>query len=235
MFKRICICIISFNFFSSILIAKPNVRNRINFDDDWKFHFGNVLSPIKDFNYSIANIFSKAGKREDGHLQWKVNYEAGILSVLACKKGRKISAGVDTTGSPAEVVITPYKTTMIADGKDATVINVTVVDNEGREVPGANNLITFSITGDAKIIGAGNGDPGSHEPDKCMDGNWQRKLFNGKCQVIVQAGTSPDVIKFEAASKGLWKGSTDIITVSPENLAVSPGKKYLDKYARTSP
>lgn len=31
----------------------------------------------------------------------------------------------------------------------------------------AYTLIRFSIKGDAKIIGVGNGDPSSHEPDKC--------------------------------------------------------------------
>ena len=71
---------------------------------------------------------------------------------------------------PSEVVVTPYKTTMLADGKDAAVINITAVDKQGREVPDANNLITFSISGDAKIIGVGNGDPSSHEPDKIFEG-----------------------------------------------------------------
>jgi beta-galactosidase len=92
-----------------------------------------------------------------------------------------------------------------------------VIDKEGREVPDADNMIRFSIKGDGKIIGVGNGDPSSHEPDKCADGAWQRALFNGKCQVIVQAGTTPDLIKFEATSVGLFAGSTDIMTVSPEN------------------
>jgi len=79
----------------------------------------------------------------------------------------------------------------------------------------------------AKIIGVGNGDPSSHEPDKCADGAWpgsesgpcKELLFNGKCQVIIQAGTKPDLIKFEAKAAGLWTGSTDIHTVSPAAFA----------------
>ena len=120
---------------------------------------------------------------------------------------------------PVEVVLTPYKTTMLADGKDVSVINVTVLDREGREVPDANNLISFHIEGGGKIIGVGNGDPSSHEPDKCADGAWQRTLFNGKCQVIVQSGTTAGMIKFEAKAVGLWTGSTDIQTVSPESVS----------------
>src|SRR4029077_11082588 len=122
------------------------------------------------------------GKKDmprNSHLQWNVNYEPGTLSAVAYKEGKKITANVETTGDAAEVVITPYKTTMLADGKDAAIINVKVIDKQGRDVPDANNLISFSISGDAKIIGVGNGDPSSHEPDKYFDDNWQRKLFNG--------------------------------------------------------
>ena len=36
-------------------------RKKISFDDNWKFHLGNAADPSKDFNYSIANIFSKSG------------------------------------------------------------------------------------------------------------------------------------------------------------------------------
>ncbi len=31
---------------------------------------------------------------------------------------------METTGAAAEVVVTPYKTTMIADGKDAVVLTL---------------------------------------------------------------------------------------------------------------
>lgn len=162
------------------------------------------------------------GKKDmprNGHLQWTVNYEPGKLEAIAYKKGKRLTAKVETTGAPAEVVITPYKTTMLADGKDATVINVSVVDKEGREVPDADNMIRFAIKGDGKIIGVGNGDPSSHEPDQCAGGLWQRSLFNGKCQVIVQSTDKAGAIQFEATAAGLWKGSTDIITVSPKAAA----------------
>jgi beta-galactosidase len=161
----------------------------------------------------------------NSHLKWTVNYEPGTIEAVAFKKGKRLQAKRETTGKPFEVVITPYKTTTIADGKDATVINVHVIDRQGREVPNANDLIRFSISGDGKIIGVGNGDPSSHEPDKCEDGKWQRKLFNGKCQVIVQSGKNPGMIKFEAKADSLWTGSTDIITVAPGSVAtVSTGR-----------
>jgi beta-galactosidase len=162
------------------------------------------------------------GKKDmprNGHLQWPVSYERGKLEAVAYKKGKKLTAKVETTGTPTEVVMTPYKTTMVADGTDATVVNISVVDREGREVPDADNMIRFELEGDATIIGVGNGDPSSHEPDKCAAGAWQRSLFNGKCQVIIQSGTKPGIIHFDAKAAGLYKGSTDIITVSPASAA----------------
>ncbi len=170
------------------------------------------------------------GKKDmprNGHLMWTVNYAPGKLEAIAYKKGKKLTAKVETTGSASEVVMTPYKTTMLADGTDVSVINLSVVDREGREVPDADNMIKFFITGPGKIIAVANGDPSSHEPDKCVDGAWQRSLFNGKCQVLVQSTNQSGTIHFEAKSSGLFTGSTDIVTVPPANVtSINIDKKY---------
>src|SRR6202008_4272530 len=49
---------ILFFFLPTILVAQ---RQKINFDSDWKFHFGHAANAEKDFNYTIATIFSKSG------------------------------------------------------------------------------------------------------------------------------------------------------------------------------
>lgn len=179
------------------------------------------------------------GKKEMprfSHLQWKVPFESGKLEAIAYKNGRSLTEKIETTGIPIEVVVTPYKTTMLADGKDATILNITVVDKDGREVPDANNMIRFSIKGAGKIIGVGNGDPSSHEPDKCLDGAWQRSLFNGKCQVIIQSTKQSGFIQFEATSSNLFNGATDIITVAPENVAnIEVDEKYVVKGEAAKP
>ena len=200
---------------------------------NWPDKRGKPIEVWVNSNADNVELFlngKSLGKKDmprNSHLKWSVNYEPGTLEAVAHKKGKRFSTKVETTTQPVEVVLTPYKTTMLADGKDATVMNVSVVDKDGKEVPTADNLIKFFIEGDGKIIGVGNGDPSSHEPDKCMEGAWQRSLFNGKCQVIVQAGKTPGVIKFAAKANGLFTGSTDIITVSPGSVAsFTNDKKY---------
>ena len=214
---------------------------------NWLGKEGKPVDVWVNTNADNAELFlngKSLGKKDmprNGHLQWSVNYQPGTLEAVAYKNGKKLTTKIETTGAPSEVVVTPYKTTMLADGRDATVINITVADKQGRLVPDANNLIQFSISGDAKIIGVGNGDPSSHEADKILDGNpiaigWQRHLFNGKCQVIVQSGKTASTIKFEAKSDGLYTGSTDILTILPasshatiETKNIQSNKKNIGK------
>lgn len=199
----------------------------------WNKPNGDPIDVWVNTNADNVELFlngKSLGKKDmprHSHLKWTVNYEPGKLEAIAYKKGKKLSKTIETTGLPVEVVVTPYKTTILADGQDATVINISVVDREGREVPDADNLIQFTVEGDGKIIGVGNGDPSSHEADKCMDGAWQRRLFNGKCQVVIQSGKKPGMIKFSAKAKGLWSGGTDIQTISPESVSsITIDKKY---------
>lgn len=188
---------------------------------NWKGQEGEPIDVWVNSNADDVELFlngSSLGKKQmprNGHLQWSVPYQAGTLSAVAHKRGKILTNSVTTTQAPAEVVVTPYKTTLLADGRDAAVINISVVGKDGREVPDANNLIHFVIGGDAKLIGVGNGDPSSHEQDKFNDTVAQRRLFNGKAQVIILAGKNPGFIRFEASSEGLWKGATDIITIPP--------------------
>ncbi len=199
----------------------------------WNKPKGDTIQVWVNSNADNVELFlngKSLGKKDmprNSHLKWTVEYAPGKLEAIAHKKGKRLYQKIETTSLPTEIVVTPYKTTMIADGKDASVINISVMDREGREVLDAENMIRFKIEGEGKIVGVGNGDPSSHEPDICVDGMWQRKLFNGKCQVIVQAGTKPDMIKFEASAVGLWKGNTEIQTVSPGSVAsVTVDKKY---------
>ncbi len=199
----------------------------------WNKPVGDSIDVWVNTNADNVELFlngKSKGKKDmprNSHLKWTINYEPGTIEAVAYKKGRRLTEKVQTTGMPVDIVVTPYKTTILADGKDATVISISVMDREGREVPDADNMIQFNIEGDGKIIGVGNGDPSSHEPDKCADGAWQRSLFNGKCQVIIQSGTKPGMIKFEAKAKGFWTGGTDIQTISAESVAaITIDKKY---------
>ncbi|MGL2963084.1 beta-galactosidase GalA [Flavobacterium sp. RSB2_4_14] len=187
---------------------------------NWPEKLGKPIDIWVNSNADEVELFlngKSLGKKtmeRNSHLQWNVNYEPGTLEAIGYKKGKKITSKVETTGQAYNVLLSPDKTILTADGKDATVINISITDDKGREVPISDNLVKFYISGDAKIIGVGNGDPSSHEPDKCSDDAWQRSVFNGKCQVIIQAGKTTGEVKFEAKSNGLQTGSVVLKLVS---------------------
>ncbi|HUB26708.1 MAG TPA: beta-galactosidase GalA [Tepidisphaeraceae bacterium] len=136
----------------------------------------------------------------NGHLEWKVPYAPGTLEAHGINAdGQTIVTKIETTGAPAKIVLTPDRTTIDADGQDVSVVTVAIADDQGRIVPTANNLVKFAIDGGGKIIGVGNGNPSSHEPDKAE----QRMAFNGLCMAIVQSGKSSGTIHLTATADGL--------------------------------
>jgi len=135
-------------------------------------------------------------------------------------------------GQPFEVQITPYKTTMKADGKDTALIAVDIIDNQGKTVESAYNLVTFTAMGKGKIIAIKKGDNTvMTAPD---NGVWKTNMYKGRCNVIVQTTTERGALKFEAKSDSLWTGSTDIQEVwpgtpHPETNAIYKPHKVKDK------
>jgi beta-galactosidase len=99
-------------------------------------------------------------------LKWNVKYTPGVLSAKGYNDGKLVAeTKVETTGEPAVTQLEPDRTIIQADGKDISVIAVSVRDAQNRVMPLATNLIHFELSGPGKIIGVGNGDPTCHEPD----------------------------------------------------------------------
>jgi beta-galactosidase len=148
-----------------------------------------------------------------GHVEWdNVPYSPGTLQAIAYNNGVPVLTNtVTTTGLPASITLWPDRSTILADGRDVSVVTVAVVDTQGRVVPTATNNINFTISGGA-IIGVGNGNPSSHEADKAS----QRAVFNGLAQVVVQAPNHPGAMTLTATSSDLI--STNITLIAATTL-----------------
>lgn len=130
-------------------------------------------------------------------LVWGLIYKPGKLEARGYKGGKLVTIDiVETTSAPAQIDLNSDTYTLKADGCDVAVIKVAIKDAKGRVVPAADNLVQFSIEGPGKIIGTGNGNPSSHEPDKAN----QRKAFNGYCLVLVQSDKQAGEIRLMASS-----------------------------------
>ncbi|MGE5428241.1 MAG: hypothetical protein ACM3O8_10130, partial [Methylococcaceae bacterium] len=70
---------------------------------------------------------------------------------------------------------------------------VKINDAKGLNVPIANDEVTFSIEGPGKIIGVGNGDPASHEPDRFVETVSSVKISRLSELVLKSLGDWPSV------------------------------------------
>ncbi len=122
--------------------------------------------------------------KKNSHLAWKVKYAPGSLEARASKGGKVVlTEKRETAGTAAKLVAVADRANITADGQDLAVINVSIVDAQGRAVPNADNKVTFALSGPGVVIGVGNGDPSCHEPDKASE----RSAFNGLCMAIMQS------------------------------------------------
>ncbi|HEX3798294.1 MAG TPA: beta-galactosidase GalA [Verrucomicrobiae bacterium] len=130
----------------------------------------------------------------NSHLEWKVKYAPGTLLARGFNGGKEILADQrETTGAPAAIQLTPHRENLRADREDVSVITTQVNDAQGRLVPNATNEITFSITGPGRIIGVGNGDPSSHEPDKFVETTSALPLENWRMKTVESLTNRPEM------------------------------------------
>ncbi len=154
--------------------------------------------------------------KKDSHLAWNVKYAPGAIEARGFKDGKQVmTAKRETAGPAAKLALTADRQAVSADGEDVAMFAVSVQDAQGRYMPIADNQVNFRVSGQAKVIGVGNGDPTSHESDKGSS----RKAFNGLCMALVQSSKAAGNITVEASSPGLTPAS---ITISSKAVKLRP-------------
>jgi beta-galactosidase len=69
--------------------------------------------------------------------------------------------------------------------------------------------MTFSVSGDAKVSGTGNGNPTSIEADQSVE----RRAFHGLAQAIILVGRKPGSVIVQAVSEDLGSGRSMMISI----------------------
>ena len=167
---------------------------------NWKGSEGKEINVTVFSNCEQVELFlnnKSLGKQSmpiNGHLEWKVNYQPGILLARGYKDGKEnITGKVETTGDAAAIQLTADRSSIKADGGDVSVITVRVNDAGGLMFPGADNQISFTLDGPGKIIGVGNGDPTSHEAERFFESVKTSKIENLKELSVNNLDNRPEV------------------------------------------
>jgi hypothetical protein len=200
-----------------------------------------------EWNMSESNLRNGSGfdTNISGDIDTNINgfdahgFEPGNLTAAALSDtGEVLSIDASLTpGAPARVLLSldaPALATgtgeaVLADGEDVALVRASVVDADGRLCTTASHNVTFAIlSGPGAVLGVGNGDPSSHEPNVASSRSAYHGLVRAVVQVTVDAVSRGRVqqafIDMEAAALGVAAPRVQDIVVVATALGLSAGR-----------
>ncbi|MCU6454110.1 DUF4982 domain-containing protein [Sphingomonas sp. A2-49] len=196
------------------------------------------------------------GRRSSGFLfTWPgVRWQPGTLRAVATgADGRRSDHAVATTGAPAALRLVPHTGPrgFVMDGADLALVDVEVVDAEGRRVPTANDTVAFTLAGPAEWRGGiAQGDssgrpraavpvqaeaiPGTTPTAGTARGEDNYILSKvlpveaGINRVLLRAGTAPGTVRITATAAGLRPATLTIPTRAAPDVQGGLSRAFAD-------
>ncbi|MBP5277445.1 MAG: DUF4982 domain-containing protein [Prevotella sp.] len=140
----------------------------------------------------------KNDPKQRNQIKWEnVRYVDGKLLAVAYNNGKPVARHqIETTGKAVRLIATPDNASWHADGMDLQHIRIEAVDKKGRRVPMAQDELTFTVEGDARIVAVTNGNNYSDELNVVN----HRHLYNGSAMVILRSGQTPSKVQLKITS-----------------------------------
>ena len=186
-----------------------------------------VLSNCEEVELSLNG--TSLGRKKmvtDEHLAWKVKYAPGTLSARGYRNSLEIvTCKVETTGAPAAIRLIADKPSIKANGEDLAIVRIEVVDENGRNVPTADNPMEFSLNGLGHLLGVSNGDPDDREPERFVTMPINKPLEDWRSKKIKESAQYAEVATDLQDSD--WKkisigsgGAGEAIITTPNTMAI---------------
>jgi beta-galactosidase len=154
-----------------LFLNGKSLGRKKRFSEPVEIPVGNNISPDHKFSTRYR-------------LLWQVPYQPGTLKAVAYQGGKQVAVDeVHTAGVAAKVRLIADRGAIQADGEDLSFITVRIEDKDGNLVPGADNLVHFTVTGAGSIAAVDNGNAATVEPFQAN----QRKAFSGMALLIVRS------------------------------------------------
>jgi len=159
---------------------------------------------------------------------WQLPYKKGTLLAVAYDADGNAIAKTSRSsfGDAAQIVLTPDKTSLMANGEDLAFVEISAIDENAMPVENANNRISITVEGAGYLAGIDNGDSADYEQYKGAS----KRLFSGKLLAIVGATLETGEIKVTAQSPGLPAKTLALQAVKADirkgiSAAFVPGEK----------
>ena len=144
---------------------------------------------------------------------WQVPFAPGILKAVARDEKGKAAATNElrTAARPVRILLTTETKKLSPGWDNVAIVRAKIVDAKGIQIPRANDLISFKISGPGVIAAVDTADNASHEPFQASS----RHAFQGECVAFVKATAASGRIDLTATAPGL-KSDTITVKASPE-------------------
>jgi beta-galactosidase len=164
---------------------------------------------LNDTSLGMKTINADASPRV-----WRVPFAPGKIKAVARNGGKTAATDeLQTAGQPAKIVLSAGTKTLSSGWDDVAIVRARIVDANGIELPRANDLISFQVSGPGVIAAVDNGDNASHELFQTS----ARHAFQGECVAFVKATRATGKIVVSATAAGLESGTVNIKTEPVRN------------------
>lgn len=199
--------------------------------------------------------------RDQGHAKRTDNYlftfpnvvfEPGTIEAISYSNGNEVSRyKIETAGAPDHLKLTTIENPMgfKSDGADLAIVQVEVVDKQGRRCPLDNSMVRFKISGEGQWIGGiavkpskrvehtkltaeeqkarrSTGLLDSSDDENVSDnyiGSTELPVECGVNRVLVRSTTQPGAISLTANAAGLPEASINLRTEAVDEPYYAPG------------
>ena len=150
---------------------------------------------------SLGTKQNSDNPKEKNRIKWDdVPYADGYILAIARTNGKEVARHkIETTDEAKTLRAEADNAAWQADGTDLQHVRVVAVDKKGRRVQGAADQLTFSVEGEAEIVGVINGDITSEE---LTVGN-TRRLYKGTATVILRSTQTAGPVTLTVTADGL--------------------------------
>lgn len=140
--------------------------------------------------------------------KWAVPFHSGTLKARGVKSNGLIETQILSSGEPTSVRLTVDKTELSADGYDVAHVVAQVVDENNVPVQTKETMLTFGITGNAKMLGVDNGDAKSTQQYQSNS----VVTSHGRALLIVQSTKKTGTVTVSAVGNGLKTAVIELVS-----------------------
>jgi beta-galactosidase len=174
----------------------------------WNWKDGQTVNVTAFSNCNQVELFlngkSLGRKKMEGavgnQLSWEVPFKAGTLRAVGINNGKTAAEfKLQTAGKPKQLMASGDKSTLKADRKDVSHVEVVIADEKGLPVFSAKNRIKCEISGPIRLLGMEGADSRNVENYK----DDKQDAYKGRLMVYIQSLDKKGTGKIKLTSRGL--------------------------------